>query len=144
MWSQFEICPDLLKLIRRDDNVKVGFPAKLVFALHPHWWNITDVAMITAIIFNLSPSGFSLANYRGVQMNKTTKPCCHAFLVPCPSPSPTPMRWAAGHLSPLLKLFPVLTLIGWKVPISLCTCKISCATPITLVISYATAIRSEW
>lgn len=63
-----------------------------------------------------------------------------------PHPHPKEMRWAAGggHLSPLLKLFPGWNLIGGKVPISLCTCKISCATSITLFISYATAIRSEW
>lgn len=83
MWSQFEICPDLLKLIRRDGNVKDSFPPKLVFALDPHLWDITDVAMITAIIFNLSPSAFSLANYRALQMNKTTDSVpvhfwCHA------------------------------------------------------------------
>lgn len=52
------------------------------------------------------------------------------------------MGW--GHLSPLLRLFSVWCLIGGKVPISLCMCKISCATSITSVISYATVICSEW
>lgn len=51
---------------------------------------------------------------------------------------------SGGHLSPLLKLFPVYSFIGGKVSISLCTCKISCATSITSVISYAKAICSEW
>lgn len=88
-----------------------------------------------------SPQLFSIYHHpvspwqikRQLQMNKTTDS------VPLHLDE---IRW--GHLSPLLRLFSVRCLIGGKVPISLCMCKISCATSITSVISYAMVICSEW
>lgn len=48
-------------------------PMMMMFALDLHLSDITDVAIITAIIFNLPSSPFSLANYRELQMNKTAE-----------------------------------------------------------------------
>lgn len=51
------------KLMGKDGGAKDSFPSQMmIFALDLHLSNITDVAIITAIIFNLPSSSLSLAN----------------------------------------------------------------------------------
>lgn len=54
------------------------------------------------------------------------------------------MRWDGVTFLLCKGFFSVWCLIAGKVPISLCMCKISCATSITSVISYAMVNCSEW
>lgn len=144
MWSKFEICPDLLKLIRRDTASRLSW-----YLPSTHIAGILQMLPWSPQLFKFVTIRFLLGKLPWAPNEQDHKICCCAFLVSCPPPTPPQGdgRWderRGGHLSPLLKLFPGWNLIGGKVPISLCTCKISCATSITLVISYATAIRSEW
>jgi len=68
----------------KDGRVKDSFPPMMmmmIFALDLHSSNITDVALITAIIFNLPPSPFLLG-----ELERTPKEqdCPHEFEVSFP------------------------------------------------------------
>lgn len=60
--SHSEICSDTSEIMEKDGCTKDSFSAKMIFALDLHLSNITDVAIITAIIFNLPSSCSSLVN----------------------------------------------------------------------------------
>lgn len=102
--SHSEICSDTSEM-EKDGCTKDSFSAKMIFALDLHLSNITDVAIITAIIFNLPSSCSSLVNQKELRTNRT------AEIVPmnfkCHSPHLDQM--SCGSPFPLFRLSKVFS-----------------------------------
>lgn len=123
-------------LMEKYGGVNNRFSPVMMFALDLHLAKITDVAIITAIIFNLLPPPFPAPSWTRSKPRTRLQRLSPWILSVIPG---IQIRWAAGHLLQCSHFLKSLAHLLGSYHQSLCgICMISYAMSITSVISYAT------